>query len=110
MVSEVSLQLPLVVPQFAVIRRQLLPLGCRFGTVLLELLPVLLELLEVFLQLGGVARVHVGPDLLPIGFQLLEGLELLIVVAAQGLMILGNIALLLLDLLVSLLNRGTRRS
>ena len=49
-------------------------------------------------------------DLLPIGFQLLEGLELLIVVAAQGLMILGNIALLLLDLLVSLLNRGTRRS
>jgi hypothetical protein len=96
-VAEVLAQLPLVVPQLVAIGGHLLLLGRRLGAVLLELLPVLLELLEVRLQLGGVARGHIGLNLLPIGFELLAGLELLVVVAVQGLTILGQLAPILLD-------------
>lgn len=97
----------LVVPQFVAIRRHLLPLGLRSGTVLLILLPVLLELLHVLLQLRRVARGHVGLNLLPIAQKLLACLTLLVLVVAQGLTSLGEIAFILLDLLVSLLNGGT---
>ena len=71
--AKVLPQLPPVTSQFVAIRGQLLPLGICLGAVLLELLPVLLELLEILLQLGGVARAHVGLDLLPVGFELLAG-------------------------------------
>ncbi len=46
---EVFPQPVFVVSQFVAIRRHLLPLGLRSGTVLLVLLPVLLELLHVLL-------------------------------------------------------------
>ena len=71
-----------------------------------QLLPVLLELLEILLQLSVVARGHVGFDVLQIGLELLPDLLLLAIVVLQGLAILGEVAGILLNLLI----RGARRS
>ena len=93
----------------AICRRLLLG-GFRLSTILAELLPVLPELLEILLQLSLVARGQVGFDLLQIGLELLTGLLLLAIVVVQGLTVFCQAAPILLNLLVSGLGGGTRRS
>ena len=70
---------------------------------------ILLQLLDVFLQLGRVARGKIGLDVLHIGLELLTGRTLLAIVAPQGLAGLGQVALILLNLLGLLLGGGTGR-
>jgi hypothetical protein len=88
---EVFAKLPFIMVQFAVIHRQLQPLGFGLRTILAVLLSVLLELLHVLLKLGRIARSLVRLKLLPIGLDFLLILVLLAAILVQCLTILVNL-------------------